>query len=736
MNGYCSVKEISRKFGISTRRVQTLCEQGRIEGAVRMSGVWLIPSDAKKPVDARFSSEVSEQLSLFTDQQSENMTLAEACRILSISIATGNNWIKLGKLVPDHYVDGKPIFSKTKIHNILAEIKSGHDDKLKSRRNKKYVSGNNTYKGYIIDEKGFQVVEKIVDSLKIHSQLGNRMNVIIAEYSLKLLRDAGKICCPATDLLLLSYIEGKCELGIYKPLIDDLIYGIKDLKPLIEEMSAILGYQIQYSTRQDFLGLLYLSLKCIGERKATGSYYTPFSVVSSMVDDFADQKILEEGKMIIDPCCGTGNFLIYLSKYLGDIECIFGQDMDAMSVMITRVNLALAFHVENIDILYKNITVGDSLDGMSREQYDIVIGNPPWGYDFPEQRVAELCKRYESASSKGMESFSLFIENALYHCSPQGSIGFVLPEALLNVKSHRKIRSIIIRESQIKKITYLGNIFNGVHCPAIVLILQKGNSVFSTVGMEIAAQNRRFIIHEKRAVSDESFDFDITDEEYNILKEIEECPHRTYLKGNADFALGIVTGDNKKFILKQKTESSEVILKGSDIYKYRVVPSDNFIVYNPELFQQVAPTEYYRAPEKLLYRFICDRLVFAYDDKQYLSLNSGNILIPRIQGLKMKYILAILNSSLIQFYFSKKFASVKILRSHIEQLPIPVVGPEVQDKIIKKVDCLLLSNEKEEISNLYQEIDMDVFNLFGLNTPRCIEVVMSEIRGKNNFLFA
>ena len=111
-----------------------------------------------------------------------------------------------------------------------------------------------------------------------------------------------------------------------------------------------------------------------------------------------------------------------------------------------------------------------------------------------------------------------------------------------------------------------------------------------------------------------------------------------------------------------------MILKGSDIQKFRFTEGKRFIAYRPELFQQTAPTEYYRAPRKLLYRFISDQLVFAYDDRQTLSLNSCNVVIPEIEGLEMKYVLAVLNSRVAQFYFEKSFQSVKVLRSHIEHI--------------------------------------------------------------------
>ena len=50
---YMSAPQAAEKWGISARRVQKLCEDNRIPGAVKFSRVWLIPKDAEKPVDGR-----------------------------------------------------------------------------------------------------------------------------------------------------------------------------------------------------------------------------------------------------------------------------------------------------------------------------------------------------------------------------------------------------------------------------------------------------------------------------------------------------------------------------------------------------------------------------------------------------------------------------------------------------------------------------------------------------------
>jgi len=48
-----SVKEAALKWNISERRVQKLCEEGRISGVVRFGRSWVIPKDTQKPKDAR-----------------------------------------------------------------------------------------------------------------------------------------------------------------------------------------------------------------------------------------------------------------------------------------------------------------------------------------------------------------------------------------------------------------------------------------------------------------------------------------------------------------------------------------------------------------------------------------------------------------------------------------------------------------------------------------------------------
>ena len=54
--GYLSISQMSEKWGLSSRRIRTLCIEGRIEGAFKMGAYWSIPEDAEKPKDERIKS--------------------------------------------------------------------------------------------------------------------------------------------------------------------------------------------------------------------------------------------------------------------------------------------------------------------------------------------------------------------------------------------------------------------------------------------------------------------------------------------------------------------------------------------------------------------------------------------------------------------------------------------------------------------------------------------------------
>lgn len=716
-----SVKETAERFNISERRVQKLCEEGRIEGAQMISNVWVIPSNSSKPVDERVISSNDDMLSL-----------SELCKELSISVATGRNWVKLGKLIPTFENKRTPFFSTGYVQTLKSEIRSGKKAALKSRRNKKYVSGNEIYNSYVSEKSvNIQTVQSIVSTFEEAkvSPAEDIIRAIIAESAIQfILEEKGET---NKSNALLRYIHN--ELPNYQEwfLVEDIIEDKKATEIIINQHPEFFQFSLVYERTEDVLGLMYISLLNIGDRKATGSYYTPTKVVHRLCQKLFERNNLQE-KDVFDPCCGTGNFIIQLPDEIG-YEHVYGNDIDSLSVRITRVNFALKYGISDPSIVYSHITEKDYLSFADDRQFDFIIGNPPWGYDYSDLQKEKLRNKYKSAHGSSIESYDVFVEQAIRNLKMDGVLSFILPEAILNVKTHTPIREVVLNSCDFQYLDYLGNAFDGVQCPCIILQLQYKNRPFKSIGLSVCDGKREYSISSERRISSDYISFTTTDEEYEILKKMDELSSKVTLEGHARFALGIVTGNNKEYITQEKTDKNEMVLKGSDLCKYKFKPSTNYLSFKPESFQQVAPTDYYRAPEKLLYRFICNQLVFAYDDKQTLSLNSCNILIPEIPNLDMKYVLAILNSRCMQFYFKKQFNSVKILRSHIEALPIPVVPITRQQELIKTVDAIIASANASETNALYDELDDKISVLYGITSTE-YSAIRSSMEDENLFL--
>lgn len=56
MEGYMTIKQTAEEWGVTPRRIQVLCVEGRIEGATKFGRDWAIPTDAIKPVDKRITT--------------------------------------------------------------------------------------------------------------------------------------------------------------------------------------------------------------------------------------------------------------------------------------------------------------------------------------------------------------------------------------------------------------------------------------------------------------------------------------------------------------------------------------------------------------------------------------------------------------------------------------------------------------------------------------------------------
>ena len=622
------------------------------------------------------------------DAANKLYTLSEACELLSISTATGRNWMKAGRLIPVSENGQKPLFEESSLFTLKKALADDSLPGLKSRRNKTYVSADTP----------------VLDDITLCCKLRH-----------------------CAEQLVLS--AGYPDCTAYQPLLDDLVDSITFSK----WKNASDDYDVPtyiYEPCEDTLGLLYQSLCNIGDKKFSGSYYTPAKLAKKLVD--MHLPAISKQYTVLDPSCGTGVFLLQLPDLL-PLQHIYGNDINPLSVTLTRINLALKYHVtapEEIETLKHNITVSDFLSSVEEKKsippatsvfqrtYNIILGNPPWGAKLSAKEKKNYNKIFSCATGNSMEIFDLFIDQSLRLLHPHGQLAFVLPEAVLTVKSHTPVRKLLLTTTSLHSVEYLGEAFELVHCPSIILSVKKENTLpfFKNVAVTLS-DGANFTTQVERIISADFFSFTLTDEEYLLLQKICSCPSCTTLVDNAVFALGIVTGNNAGLLHSASAPGLEPIIKGSDISKYHIGAARHYIKFQPDKLQQTAPEEHYRAPEKLFYRFINKQLIFAYDNTGLLSLNSCNIVIPQIPDLSVKYVLAVLNSTVAQFFFEKKFHSVKVLRSHIEQIPIPLADKVTQEEIVALVDILIsLEESSSEYKKTFSALDILIASLYGLTT--------------------
>lgn len=607
------------------------------------------------------------------------VSLFTAAEMLGISEATVRNWVKHGYLNAELHA-GKDAFYLKDIQRLKEKILDGSLDRLNKRANKKNARKSFIPVEYLGNRKSSKQVTAVISFIR-ENEIG--LNTAMFLLSVNFLRAQGIILSSKSEEIF-SFRE-----EFYKN--KNFIYELADWHAAIsyshnEKHDELICCEIP--AQEDILGLLYQSLLMEGEKVKRGAYYTPQVIVNKIASEVEGQ-----GLKVMDPCCGTGQFLLSLSAKTPP-QNLYGIDTDRLAVRIARLNLMAKF--SDIDF-NPNIFHGNSLTGFEDSllfpvttdlpnTFDLVTTNPPWGLQIKDRVMEHLQLLYPDIRSN--ESFSYMLRKGLDFLKDGGRLSFLLPESVLNVKLHADIRRYILENTQIVKIEYLDKLFRNVFTGAIKIDIIKRRNKDGQI--EIVKDGASHLVPQRTLLENRDciFDIEISPRDKQILSKVYGQKHAT-LKNNAEWALGIVTGDNKRYISERKGEGFEPVIRGRDVYPYFIGPNCAFIDFLPESFQQVAPLFKYWTKEKLVYRFISKQLVFALDTKQRLTLNSANILIPAEGFYPVKVILALFNSPLYQFIFQKKFSSIKVLRTHLEELPLPLWDKGVLAYIEKEVDRIL-----------------------------------------------
>ena len=266
--------------------------------------------------------------------------ISEVASILHVSVATVRNWLKSGYL-PQHKKDGKQIFYLNEIQAFQTQLQSEKSLKLKNRANKAHSKKSFFPTEYLKTKTQLQDYKTIIAFIQMHP------------------------ISTSTALLLLSlnllYKEKMMQAFTFEDVLNQKLRfknkyienEIRDWFSSLQSCSLENNYSFllhcDVPQQQDVLRFVYQSLMKEGTKSQSGTYYTPENIVNDIVSAY-----VKSDSKVLDPCCGTGQFLLAFAQTINDPKFIYGIDNDETAVRIARLNLIMAYkhHDFNPNIIF------------------------------------------------------------------------------------------------------------------------------------------------------------------------------------------------------------------------------------------------------------------------------------------------------------------------------------------------------------------------------------------------
>lgn len=414
-------------------------------------------------------------------------------------------------------------------------------------------------------------------------------------------------------------------------------------------------------TFDDSLGDRYETMLSESYRNKEGIFYTPQDIVSDMMESVE----VNSKTLFLDPCCGSGNFLLKAVEMGVSPKHIYGYDTDPNAVKIARRRLKEKTGVEAV-----HVVCGDFLQKSHRlsKRFDLVFTNPPWGKKLPRAERMKHVREFEAGLS--MDTSSLFVFAILKVLKPQGIAGLLLPDSFFRIASFEDVRKVVLQNTILQMKAY-GKPFKTMNAACSLIFRNEAMAESHLVRCHDRGRDYNRIQRSFLEMPRHILNYWTSDGEMAFIRQLMQQPYIT-LKGYATWGLGIVTGNNAKMCKRSRHGGLVALYRGKDILPGKLKAASLYI--DPKDFprcQQVSSMALLKAPEKLVYRFISSDLVFCCDTHQRYILNSANMLVLDERfPLSAKELAEIMNSPLTNWLFKQLFNTHRILRGDLELLPI------------------------------------------------------------------
>ena len=389
------------------------------------------------------------------------------------------------------------------------------------------------------------------------------------------------------------------------------------------------------------------------------------------------------------------------------------------------INLA-----ENNKFFLWHTWFADVFNRPSKQGFDIVIGNPPYG----AKLSTEDKKRYRSVypeSQFKIDTYSLFLLLAINLSHPMGVSYYIIPNTLLDNYFEEEVRKKILEGSILEINDLSDKVFSTavVHSMIIGFANKANKEHFVKVNTSQELQRANIKIPQTYFGDQPQSSFAIRSYDSNDLTNklrLDSVKLATVL----DIRQAIKSGDDKYYISTHKEANNyKPILRGKDINRYKIVDPFLYINYgkhlacprNPEIFEQ----------PKILIREAGAKITATIDENNYYIMSSLYNAILLNKKFDLKYLLGLIYSNLFQYLMYKltfektKGAFTKAKIFHYYELPVKDVESARQQPIVELVNKALEAQKNDhqaDISILEKEIDNLVYQLYEL-TPEEIELI-------------
>ncbi|KAB2481417.1 Eco57I restriction-modification methylase domain-containing protein [Bacillus cereus] len=260
----------------------------------------------------------------------------------------------------------------------------------------------------------------------------------------------------------------------------DIFSELDGLDPSVIKIIDWLKKNPPVETTQDILGTVYLMCSEEKKRKQLGEHYTRVDLVELIFNEM--NLSLDKGLSLIDPACGSGNFLtVYLKMLLEEPfvksevvfqkiysgELITGVDIQGTPVLISKVRILMivARHFQKVDptksfSIYKLDSLLSKSPILNDNQYDIVATNPPYlrYHSLTDSTRINLKKVYSCAEDK-FDLYTLFIEKAIKLAKKNGEICVLCSDKFMTSSYGRFIREYVMSQTNMVQVIDLAKIF-------------------------------------------------------------------------------------------------------------------------------------------------------------------------------------------------------------------------------------------------------------------------------------